>query len=86
VRIGYHERFDCRPKEPAMTRLPTYFVSHGGGPWPWMKDQYGPTYDKLEASLVDIKRQVGVRPKAVLVVTSHWETDEFTVSAARRPA
>ena len=68
-----------------MTRLPTYFVSHGGGPWPWMKDQYGPAYAELEASLVDIKRQVGVRPKAVLVVTSHWETDAFTVSSGTAP-
>ena len=25
-----------------MTRLPTYFVSHGGGPWPWMKAQMVP--------------------------------------------
>ena len=69
-----------------MSRLPTYFVSHGGGPWPWMKDQYGPTYDKLAASLVDIKRQVGERPKAVLVVTSHWETEGFTVSSGTAPA
>jgi aromatic ring-opening dioxygenase catalytic subunit (LigB family) len=67
------------------TRLPTYFVSHGGGPWPFMKDQYGATYDKLEHSLVDIKRQVGVRPKAVLVVSSHWEEPEFVVSSAAAP-
>jgi aromatic ring-opening dioxygenase catalytic subunit (LigB family) len=67
------------------TRLPTYFVSHGGGPWPWMKDQYGGAYDKLEASLVDMKRQAGARPKAVLVVTSHWETDAFTVSSGAAP-
>ena len=19
-------------------RLPTYFISHGGGPWPWLPD------------------------------------------------
>jgi aromatic ring-opening dioxygenase catalytic subunit (LigB family) len=68
-----------------MSRLPTYFVSHGGGPWPWMKDQYGAAYAALEASLVDIKRQVGVRPQAVLVVTSHWETDEFTISSGTAP-
>jgi aromatic ring-opening dioxygenase catalytic subunit (LigB family) len=67
------------------TRLPTYFVSHGGGPWPWMKDQYGGAYDRLEASLVDMKRQAGSRPKAVLVVTSHWETDRFTVSSGTAP-
>jgi aromatic ring-opening dioxygenase catalytic subunit (LigB family) len=68
-----------------MSRLPTYFVSHGGGPWPWMKEQHGPAYDQLEASLVDIKRQVGERPKAVLVVTSHWETEGFMVSSGSAP-
>ncbi|HZV67836.1 MAG TPA: class III extradiol ring-cleavage dioxygenase [Telluria sp.] len=67
------------------TALPTYYVSHGGGPWPFMKEQYGSTYDQLEASLVDIKRQVGVRPKAVLVVTAHWEEREFAVSSSAAP-
>jgi len=65
--------------------LPTYFVSHGGGPWPFMKDQYGTTYDVLEASLADIKRQIGGRPKAVLVVSGHWEEREFTLSSGTRP-
>jgi aromatic ring-opening dioxygenase catalytic subunit (LigB family) len=65
--------------------LPTYFVSHGGGPWPYMKEQYGSTYDQLEASLVDIKRQIGVRPKAVLVITSHWEERDFMVSSGTAP-
>ena len=66
-------------------RLPTYFVSHGGGPWPWMKDQAGAAYDKLEASLVDIKRQLGTPPRAVLVVTSHWEADAFLASSGAAP-
>jgi aromatic ring-opening dioxygenase catalytic subunit (LigB family) len=65
--------------------LPTYFVSHGGGPWPWMKAQYGTTYDRLEASLVDMTRQIGVRPKAVLCVSGHWEEREFTVSSSASP-
>jgi aromatic ring-opening dioxygenase catalytic subunit (LigB family) len=73
-------------EESAMpARLPTYFVSHGGGPWPWMKEQVGPAYDKLEASLVDMKRQVGERPKAVLAVTSHWEGPAFMVSSGTAP-
>jgi aromatic ring-opening dioxygenase catalytic subunit (LigB family) len=66
-------------------RLPTYFVSHGGGPWPWMKAQYGQAYAQLEASLVDIKRQIGQRLTAVLVVSSHWETDGFMVSSSSAP-
>ena len=68
-----------------MSRLPTYFVSHGGGPWPFMKDQFGSVYDELEASLVDMPRQLGERPKAVLVVTSHWEEDRFMVSSGTAP-
>lgn len=68
------------------TRLPTYFVSHGGGPWPFMKEQYGSTYDKLEASLADIARQAGGRPEAVLVISSHWEEREFTLSSGTEPA
>ena len=67
------------------TQLPTYFVSHGGGPWPFMKDQYGATYDLLEASLADLPRQLGGKPKAVLVVSSHWEEREPTLSASGAP-
>lgn len=67
------------------TRLPTYFVSHGGGPWPWLKNEFGSAYDQLEASLVDMRRQVGIRPEAVLVVTSHWEAPQFMVSSSPAP-
>ncbi len=21
-----------------MTKMPTHFISHGGGPWPWLPD------------------------------------------------
>jgi aromatic ring-opening dioxygenase catalytic subunit (LigB family) len=66
-------------------RLPTYFVSHGGGPWPFMKEQYGATYDVLEASLADMPRQIGGKPRAVLVVTAHWEESEPTLSSAAAP-
>ena len=65
--------------------LPTYFLSHGGGPWPFMKEQYGTTYDVLEASLVDVRRQIEVPPKAVLVVSSHWEEHEFMLSSGAKP-
>jgi aromatic ring-opening dioxygenase catalytic subunit (LigB family) len=65
--------------------LPTYFVSHGGGPWPFMKEQYGTTYDVLEASLRDMPNQLAERPKAVLVVTAHWEERAPTLSASPAP-
>ncbi len=66
-------------------RLPTYFVSHGGGPWPFMKEQYGKVYDQLEASLADIPRQIGGKPDAILVVTAHWEEAVPTLSSGKAP-
>jgi len=68
------------------TLLPTYFISHGGGPWTYMKRDVGDMYNALEASLLDIPRQLGgTKPKAVLVVSGHWEEDEFTVMSSARP-
>ena len=66
-------------------RLPTYFISHGGGPWPWMKAEMGNTYAKLEAALADMPRQIGRKPAAVLMVSAHWEAPAFTVQAAAQP-
>ncbi len=66
-------------------KLPTYFLSHGGGPWPFMMDQVGHLYGKLDASLRDIPRQIGVTPKALLVITAHWEGRDFMLSSSPRP-
>ncbi len=65
-------------------RLPTYFISHGGGPWPYMPD-FRKRLSILEDSLIDIPKQIGVTPKAVLMISGHWETDEFTVMASPKP-
>jgi aromatic ring-opening dioxygenase catalytic subunit (LigB family) len=66
-------------------KLPAYFISHGGGPWPWLKSQMPGVYDNLEASLADIPRQVATTPKAVLVVSGHWEERDFTVMSSANP-
>jgi aromatic ring-opening dioxygenase catalytic subunit (LigB family) len=65
--------------------LPTYFVSHGGGPWTYMKEELGHRYDRLEASLQDMPRQLGTLPKAVLMISAHWEEKDFTVSTNPNP-
>ncbi|MGJ7521447.1 DODA-type extradiol aromatic ring-opening family dioxygenase [Variovorax sp. LT1P1] len=67
------------------TTLPTYFISHGGGPWPWMKREMGDAYAQLEASLADIPRQIGRTPRAILMVSAHWEAPVFTVQGNPRP-
>ncbi|WEF35739.1 dioxygenase family protein [Pseudoduganella chitinolytica] len=68
-----------------MDLLPTYFLSHGGGPWPWLRDQFGTAYDALDASLRDIPRQIAGKPRAVLAVTAHWEGRDFMISSGARP-
>lgn len=65
--------------------LPTYFISHGGGPWPWMKDLLNGTYDKLETALQAMPAQIGATPHAVLVISGHWEAREFTVMSSPQP-
>lgn len=69
----------------APSRLPTYFISHGGGPWPYMKAQTGGMYDRLEASLAAIPRELGATPTAVLMVSGHWEAPAFTVQTHPQP-
>jgi aromatic ring-opening dioxygenase catalytic subunit (LigB family) len=72
------------------SKLPTYFIPHGGGPCFFIKPQDLPagmpqdTWDPLAAYLRGIDGEVGVRPRAVLVVTAHWLTARPTVSSAAK--
>jgi aromatic ring-opening dioxygenase catalytic subunit (LigB family) len=65
-------------------RLPTYFISHGGGPWPWMPEM-AVAMQPLAQSLSDIPRQLGQAPQAVLMVTAHWEARAFTLGSSPEP-
>jgi aromatic ring-opening dioxygenase catalytic subunit (LigB family) len=66
-------------------RLPTYYLSHGGGPWPYMEEPMRRRFDKLEASLLAIRREWGDAVQAVLMISGHWETPEFAVSSGAHP-
>ena len=68
-----------------ISRLPTYFISHGGGPWPWMQAEMGDTYAKLAAALAVMPRQIGRQPRAILMVSAHWERLGFTVQSQAHP-
>jgi aromatic ring-opening dioxygenase catalytic subunit (LigB family) len=66
-------------------RMPAYFLSHGGGPWPYMTGPMRALFTLLEASLKDIPRQLPRPPKAVLVVSGHCEEAEPTLSSGSQP-
>ena len=67
-----------------MSKMPAFFISHGGGPWPWIDDMRA-ELAPLEASLADIPKTLPERPKAVLMVSGHWETNGFSVMSAPAP-
>ena len=68
-----------------MTRLPTFFISHGGGPWPWLDGDFRRQFDRLELSLTDIVAGLPEKPRALLVISGHWEEDRFTVMSGENP-
>lgn len=50
-----------------------------------MEDHSRAAYAKLEAALVDMPRQIGMTPAAILMVSAHWEEPEFTLTAHPQP-
>lgn len=67
-----------------MTRQPTYFISHGGGPWPWIDDMRK-AFGTLEASLAAMPSELPEPPKAVLMISGHWEAREVRVMHSAQP-
>jgi aromatic ring-opening dioxygenase catalytic subunit (LigB family) len=66
-------------------RQPTFFLSHGGGPWPFMDGDYRRAHAQLEASLQALPATLPARPKAILMVSAHWEEAAFTVMTSPAP-
>lgn len=66
-------------------KTPVYFISHGGGPWPYMPEMQD-MYKTLARSLAEIPDQLPKRPDAILMVSGHWETTgTFSVMANPHP-
>lgn len=66
-------------------RLPSYYIAHGGGPWVYMDGEFRAMHAGIERSLAAIPRDLGCRPRALLVVSAHWEAPEFTLLESARP-
>ena len=67
--------------------LPTVFLPHGAGPCFFMEWTRGPadTWDRTAAYLRGLIASLPERPKAILVVSGHWEAPVFTVGSAKWP-
>ena len=67
-----------------MPRLPTYFISHGGGPWPWIANMRQ-MLATLETSLARMPAEIGTTPRAICMISGHWETPDFAVMTSANP-
>ena len=68
----------------ANPRLPVLFISHGGGPWPYVEEMRR-LYGQTEVTLRGLPGRLHARPKAVLVISGHWEAPKFSVATSARP-
>jgi aromatic ring-opening dioxygenase catalytic subunit (LigB family) len=67
-----------------MSRMPVVFVPHGGGPWPFVEMGLDRAeIDDLAAYLRSVRALP--RPKALLVVSAHWEEEVATVMTSAAP-
>ena len=67
------------------TLLPSLFISHGGGPWSYMEGEFRDNYKELELSLRQIPSLLKEKPKAVLIISAHWQTNVIAVSGHPQP-
>ncbi|MEZ4468859.1 MAG: hypothetical protein R3F43_31635 [bacterium] len=70
----------------ASGRMPTAFIPHGGGPWPIMEMGF----DRAQTvALADYMRSISsvpaVKPRALLVISAHWEARVPTVMTGAAP-
>jgi aromatic ring-opening dioxygenase catalytic subunit (LigB family) len=64
--------------------LPTLYLSHGGGPWPWLPKEM-PSFAELGRFLKELPATLPERPQAILMVSAHWEEKEFALMAHSEP-
>lgn len=65
-------------------RQPTFFIPHGGGPCFFMDDPAG-TWTGMGNFLKSLAGRLPEKPKAILLVSGHWETDGFAFTGADQP-
>ncbi len=69
-------------------RMPTLYIPHGGGPCFFMDVAPGlpvDIWEKMALYLRGIDASLGVRPRAVLLISGHWEERSVTVNSALHP-
>ena len=65
--------------------MPTFFIPHGGGPCFFMEWQPTDTWDSMAAWLRAFPATLPQKPRALLVISGHWEGDPVALTAHAHP-
>ena len=58
-------------------RMPAIFLPHGGGPWPWVELGLDPREkQEMQSYLEGLAKGLPAKPRAVLVISAHWEAKQ----------
>lgn len=67
------------------TRMPTWFIPHGGGPCFFMDWNPADEWKRMEAFLRGLAATLPQRPKAIVLVSGHWLESDIAVVSGRQP-
>ena len=74
------------PDSQPHARMPVVFLPHGGGPWPFVDLGFDKTEtEDLASYLRSVRGLPPEPPRALLVVSAHWEEPVPTVMSGERP-
>ena len=69
-------------------RMPAVFLPHGGGPWPFLEENvFGAPdmWDQMDAYMRRLNMIPPRPPRAVLLISAHWEEEAPTLMSAQHP-
>ena len=66
-------------------RMPAVYISHGGGPCFFMEWDPPDVWDGLRAALEGIAPSLPRPPRAILVVSAHWESPDIAIDSGTAP-
>ncbi len=75
----------AHPHSGAAHRMPTWFIPHGGGPCFFMDWNPADAWDKMADFLKGIAGTLPQRPRAIVLVSAHWQEPSFGVISGARP-
>lgn len=69
-----------------MSRMPSVYIPHGGGPSFFMTGERKQRYQQTEDFLRSFHTYLPARPDAILIVTAHWETPTVSFTGGKHPS